>query len=59
MKYLFFHIYNRFYQDGKLNVNNQPVLKALGLISLGTYFWFQVLYEIYYYCILKIHLPSK
>ena len=59
MRYLYFHIYNRLYQDGKINNKNHPELDAFSLIACGSCLWFLVFYEFYYYCILNINFPAN
>jgi len=59
MKYLFFHLYNRLYQDGKIKTNKHPEYDALGLIFLGTFMWLLTFYCIYYYYIVDSNLPES
>ena len=58
MRYIFFHLYNRLYQDGKL-VRNSPEWVALGLVIVGTFFWFMLLSEIYYFYICNVNFPDE
>lgn len=59
MKYLFFHLYNRLYQDGKNDKNKHPEYDTLGLISFGTFMWLLTFYCVYYYYVLNMSLPES
>jgi hypothetical protein len=59
MGYLFFHLYNRLYQDGRINTRNHPEYDAIGLMFFGTFMWFLSIYCLYYFYFLNIDLPHN
>lgn len=58
MDYLFFHLYNRMYQDGKF-ARNMPEWNALALIVIGSCIWLMLIFECYFFYYLNINLPQN
>lgn len=59
LRYIFFHFYNRLYQDGKLNTRNHPEWDAYGIVASGAIMWYLVAYEFYYYDLQNINFPEN